>query len=142
MVDLMLMDGLLAAIRPGTRLIIVGDADQLPSVGAGNVLRDMIRSEYIPCVRLREIFRQAEESLIIVNAHRINNGEYPAANEKDRDFFIMRKQTEEAILQTITELFSGRLERYYDFIRSGYDIQVLTPTKKGLLGTVNLNNVL
>ncbi|MBQ6622710.1 MAG: AAA family ATPase [Mogibacterium sp.] len=142
MVDLMLMDGLLTALKPGTRLIIVGDADQLPSVGAGNVLRDMIRSEYIPTVRLREIFRQAEESLIVVNAHRINSGEYPTANARDRDFFIMRKPDEESILQTITELFGGRLERYYDFIHSGYDIQVLTPTKKGLLGTVNLNKVL
>lgn len=142
MIDLLLMDGLLKAIKPGTRLIIVGDADQLPSVGAGNVLRDMINSEYIPTARLREIFRQAGESLIVVNAHMINKGEYPYFNEKDKDFFMMHRQSEDDILATIKDLFSGRLQNYYEFIKTGYDIQVLTPTKKGTLGTVNLNNVL
>lgn len=142
MIDLMLMDGLLKAISPGTRLIIVGDVDQLPSVGAGNVLRDMIRSEYIPTVRLTEIFRQAEESLIVVNAHMIQQGEHPYANESDKDFFLMRRNREEDILATIKELFQGRLENYFDFVHSGYDIQVITPTKKGMLGTLNLNQVL
>lgn len=142
MIDLLLMDGLLKAIKPGTRLIIVGDADQLPSVGAGNILRDMINSEYIPTARLKEIFRQAGESLIVVNAHMINKGEYPYFNEKDKDFFMMHRQSEDDILATIKELFAGRLENYYEFIKSGYDIQVLTPTKKGTLGTVNMNNVL
>ena len=82
MVDILLMDALTEAIAPGTRLILVGDADQLPSVGAGNVLRDIIASEMIPTVRLTEIFRQAQESMIVVNAHRINRGEYPFCNEK------------------------------------------------------------
>ena len=77
MIDLMLMNGLVSAVKPGTRLIIVGDADQLPSVGAGNVLRDIIASEYIQCTGLTEIFRQAGESMIVVNAHKINKGEYP-----------------------------------------------------------------
>ncbi len=142
MIDLMLMDGLLKAIQPGTRLIIVGDVDQLPSVGAGNVLRDMIRSEYITTVRLTEIFRQAEESLIVVNAHMIQQGEHPYSNESNKDFFLMRRSREEDILATIQELFQGRLENYFDFVHSGYDIQVITPTKKGMLGTVNLNQVL
>ena len=142
MVDLMLMEGLLKAVKPGTRLIIVGDADQLPSVGAGNVLRDMLRSEYIPAVRLHEIFRQAGESLIVVNAHMIQRGEYPYANESNKDFFVMRRSREEDILNTVEDLFRGRLQNYYDFIHSGYDIQVLTPTKKGLLGTIHLNEVL
>lgn len=142
MVDLMLMDGLLRAIKPGSRLIVVGDVDQLPSVGAGNVLRDMIRSEYITTVKLREIFRQAEESLIVVNAHRINNGEYPEANESDKDFFLMSRENDNDILDSVKELISGRLEKYYDFIGSSADIQILTPTRKGILGTVNLNQVL
>ena len=142
MVDLMLMDGLLKAIRPGTRLIIVGDVDQLPSVGAGTVLRDLIMSEYIPTVRLTEIFRQAGESLIVVNAHRIQQGEYPSYNEHNKDFFLMTRDTDASILSTIEELFQGRLQNYYDFIHDGFDIQVITPTKKGVLGTVNLNQVL
>ncbi len=142
MVDLMLMDGLLKAIRPGTRLIIVGDVDQLPSVGAGTVLRDMIQSEYIPTVRLTEIFRQAGESLIVVNAHRIQQGEYPSYNEHNKDFFLMNRDSDQSILSTMEELFRGRLQNYYDFIHDGFDIQVITPTKKGLLGTVNLNQVL
>ena len=142
MVDIMLMDGLLCALRPDTRLIIVGDADQLPSVGAGNVLRDMIRSEYIETVRLRGIFRQAEESRIIVNAHRINNGEYPVTGNRDDDFFFLHRDSEEDMLRTVRELVSGRLSSYYDFINSDQDVQVLTPTRRGLLGTANLNSVL
>jgi exodeoxyribonuclease V alpha subunit len=142
MIDLMLMDGLLRALSDGTRLIIVGDADQLPSVGAGNVLRDMINSDYIPTIRLKEIFRQAGESLIVVNAHLINSGEYPGFNEKDSDFFMMEKKTDEDIVATIESLFTGRLESYYDFVRSWRDIQVITPTRKGKLGTASLNQVL
>lgn len=142
MIDILLMEGLLKAIKDGTRLIIVGDADQLPSVGAGNVLRDMIKSEKLHTCRLKEIFRQAEESDIVVNAHRINDGEYPEYSGKDSDFFIMRDNSDERILNSICELASGRLENYYDFIDSWNDIQVLTPTKKGLLGTHNLNAVL
>lgn len=104
MVDIMLMDALTEAVVPGTRLVMVGDADQLPSVGAGNVLRDIIGSEIISTVRLTEIFRQAEESMIVVNAHRINNGEYPFCNEKDKDFFLMNRRSEAAVLSTILEL--------------------------------------
>lgn len=142
MVDLLLMDGLLDAIKSGSRLIIVGDADQLPSVGAGNVLRDMIESEYIPTIRLKEIFRQASESKIVVNAHLINSGEYPEPSGRDGDFFLMQRDHEEEILTTIKELVGGRLARYYDFVQSGRDIQVITPTRKGALGTGNLNAAL
>lgn len=142
MVDLMLMNGLVNALKPGTRLIMVGDADQLPSVGAGNVLRDIINSEHIYCVKLTEIFRQAKESLIVVNAHRINRGEYPAANEKDKDFFFMRRASEPEVLATIKELYSTRLPRYYTDCVPIRDIQVLTPVRKGLIGSINLNKEL
>ena len=142
MIDLMLMNGLVSAIRPGTRLIIVGDSDQLPSVGAGNVLRDMIDSEYIYYTRLKEIFRQAGESMIVVNAHRINNGEYPQCNVRDKDFFFMHRGSEKEMVATIKELCVSRLPGYYEDIRSAADIQVLTPVRKGLLGSINLNREL
>ena len=109
MVDILLMEGLLAAVRPGTRLILVGDADQLPSVGAGNVLRDILASETVHAVRLKEIFRQAAESLIVVNAHRINRGEYPTYNEKDKDFFFLERQRYKDIQDTVRELLTTRL---------------------------------
>lgn len=142
MIDLMLMDGLVSAIRPGTRLILVGDADQLPSVGAGNVLRDIINSEYVYCVKLTEIFRQAKESLIVVNAHRINRGEYPDCNEKGKDFFLMRQKTEKEMLALIQDLCMRRLPAYYKDLLPMRDIQVLTPVRKGLLGSINLNRKL
>lgn len=142
MVDILLMDALTEAIVPGTRLIMVGDADQLPSVGAGNVLRDIIGSEMICTVRLTEIFRQAEESMIVVNAHRINRGEYPFCNEKDRDFFLMGRNSEAAVLSTIQELCAARLPRFYKDLDPLRDIQVLTPTRKGTVGTGNLNRQL
>lgn len=142
MIDLMLMNGLVSAIRPGTRLILVGDADQLPSVGAGNVLRDIINSEYIYCVKLTEIFRQAKESLIVVNAHRINKGEYPDCNEKGKDFFMMRQKTEKEMLQLIKDLCVRRLPSYYTELLPVRDIQILTPVRKGLLGSINLNKEL
>ncbi|MDO4870211.1 MAG: ATP-dependent RecD-like DNA helicase [Bacillota bacterium] len=147
MIDLLLMNSLLSAIRPGTRLIIVGDDDQLPSVGAGNVLRDMIASEYIFCTRLTEIFRQARESMIVVNAHRINHGEYPDCNAKGKDFFLLRRKSEKEMLDTIKELCIKRLPEYYgDLVEGGIrparDIQVLTPVRKGTLGCINLNQVL
>ena len=142
MIDLMLMNGLVSAIRPGTRLILVGDADQLPSVGPGNVLRDMINSEYIYCVKLTEIFRQARESLITVNAHKINKGEYPYCNEKDKDFFFMRQSTEKEMLQMIRDLCTRRLPAYYTDVLPVRDIQVLTPVRKGILGSINLNRAL
>ena len=142
MIDLMLMNGLVSAIRPGTRLILVGDADQLPSVGAGNVLRDIIDSEFIFSVKLTEIFRQAKESLIVVNAHKINKGEYPDCNEKGKDFFMMRQKTEKEMLQLIKDLCTRRLPAYYTDLMPVRDIQVLTPVRKGLLGSINLNKEL
>ncbi|MDO5414382.1 MAG: ATP-dependent RecD-like DNA helicase [Bacillota bacterium] len=142
MIDLLLMNGLVNAIRPGTRFIIVGDADQLPSVGAGNVLRDIIASEYIYCTRLTEIFRQAGESMIVVNAHRINKGEYPDCNAKDKDFFLLRRSTEKEMLATIKELCLTRLPEYYKELSPTSDIQILTPVRKGLLGSINLNKEL
>ena len=142
MIDILLMEGLLRAIKSGTRLIIFGDSDQLPSVGAGNVLRDMIKSESIHTTHLKEIFRQAKSSNIIVNAHRINDGEYPEYGGSESDFFMINERSGERILDLISELMAGRLEKYYDFIASWKDIQVLTPTKKGMLGTHNLNKML
>ena len=139
MVDIMLMNGLVNAIQAGTRLIIVGDADQLPSVGAGNVLRDIIDGEIIYSVKLNEIFRQARESLIVVNAHKINKGEYPDCNEKGKDFFLMRIGAEKEMLKTIKELCASRLPGYYEDCVPVRDIQVLTPARKGLLGCVSLN---
>ena len=139
MIDLKLMDGLVSAIRPGTRFILVGDDDQLPSVGAGNVLRDIITSEYICCTRLTEIFRQAAESMIVVNAHRINHGEYPDCNSKDKDFFLLRRNTEKEMQDTILELISRRLPAYYPDTSGMRDIQVLTPVRKGNLGTLVMN---
>ena len=133
MVDILLMEGLVNAVRPGTRLILVGDADQLPPVGAGNVLRDILRSDTIHSVRLTEIFRQASESLIVVNAHLINRGEYPSYNEKDKDFFFIERSREPDILATIKDLCTRRLPNYYGDCDPLSDIQVLTPTRKGLL---------
>ncbi len=139
MIDLMLMSSLVSAVKPGTRLIIVGDADQLPSVGAGNVLRDIIESEYIYSIKLTEIFRQAKESLIVVNAHKINRGEYPDYNEKGKEFFLMRQKTEKEMLALIKDLCARRLPAYYTGLSPLKDIQVLTPVRKGALGTANLN---
>lgn len=147
MIDLMLMNGLVNAILPGSRFIIVGDDDQLPSVGAGNVLRDIIASEYVHCTKLNQIFRQAGESMIVVNAHRINRGEYPDCNAKDKDFFLLRCRGEKEMLATIKELCLTRLPGYYaDLVPGGLravrDIQVLTPVRKGTVGCINLNKEL
>lgn len=142
MVDIMLMDALTDAVPPGRRLIMVGDADQLPSVGAGNVLRDIINSEIINTVKLTEIFRQAQESMIVVNAHRINKGEYPFCNEKEKDFFMLSRANEASVLNTIKELCSTRLPKFYSDCDPIRDIQVLTPTRKGMLGTYSLNSEL
>ena len=139
MIDVNLMNSLLKAIKLGTRLIIVGDVDQLPSVGAGNVLNDLINSEFIKVVRLREIFRQRAESLITVNAHRINNGEMPHLNKKGNDFYFIRSENSEDILNTIIDLVNRRLPKFnkdWDKLR---DIQVLTPMRKGVLGVENMN---
>ncbi|MDD7717971.1 MAG: ATP-dependent RecD-like DNA helicase [Eubacteriaceae bacterium] len=142
MLDLLLTQGLTDAIKPGTRLILVGDVDQLPSVGAGNVLRDIIESEYVHTVMLKEIFRQAEESMIVVNAHRINKGERPFINSRDKDFFFMERAKENQIVDLIVELVTGRLAAYYEGTDSVKDIQVLTPVKKGILGSIALNQAL
>lgn len=139
MVDLMLMHGLVRALTPGTRLILVGDADQLPPVGPGNILRDILESEYIYAVRLKEIFRQAQESMIVVNAHRINRGEAPSVNERDRDFFLMRETSEKQMLSTLLDLCRHRLPAHYREMTPLRDIQVLTPVRKGMLGVINLN---
>ena len=142
MIDILLMNGLVNAIKPGSRLILVGDSDQLPSIGAGNVLRDIIAGEIIYNVKLTEIFRQARESLIVVNAHKINKGEYPYCNEKDKDFFLIRSNSEKETLKTIKDLCINRLPLFFEDCVPMRDIQVLTPARKGLLGCVNLNTEL
>ncbi len=142
MVDILLMKALLEAIPGGARLILVGDADQLPSVGAGNVLRDILDSEIIPSMKLTEIFRQAQESLIVVNAHRINKGEYPYCNEKDKDFFLVQRKTEKEMLETIKDLCIRRLPARYGEIDPVKDLQVLSPVRRGLIGSINLNGEL
>ncbi|CAG9351050.1 ATP-dependent RecD-like DNA helicase [Clostridium perfringens] len=139
MIDITLMNALLKSIKVGTRLIIVGDVDQLPSVGAGNVLNDFIESGFTKVVRLKEIFRQGKESMIVVNAHKINKGEMPKLNEKGTDFFFIRNDIQEGILNTIIDLINTRLPRFnsnWDKLKS---IQVLVPMKKGVLGVTNLN---
>jgi len=148
MVDVVLMRGLLRAILPGTRLILVGDADQLPSVGAGNVLHDILESDAVPCVRLCDIFRQDESSMIVLNAHRINNGELPVLKTRETDFFFERKVAQSEAAQTICQLLQTRLPKYLRFPEGQWrseavrTIQVLTPTKKGDCGALNLNKLL
>ncbi len=142
MIDILLMNGVVNALKPGTRLILVGDADQLPSVGAGNVLRDILESEIIYSIRLKEIFRQAKESLIVVNAHKINKGEYPSFNEKNKDFFFLKRQGERETLRTVKELVERRLPNYFENCNVKRDVQILTPMRKGLLGMYQLNEEL
>ncbi|MCL2197346.1 MAG: ATP-dependent RecD-like DNA helicase [Defluviitaleaceae bacterium] len=141
MIDILLMKSLLDAVADGTRLILVGDVDQLPSVGAGNVLKDLIASECLPVARLTEIFRQAAESAIITNAHRINKGDYPELNDKEKDFFFISRHSPEDALQTILDLIATRLPAYKKFDPL-HDIQVLTPMRKSLLGVMHLNTIL
>ena len=141
MVDILLLEALLKAMSPQTKLIIVGDSDQLPSVGAGNVLYDIIGSERISTVRLDEIFRQATESLIVVNAHAINHGEFPELAVKDRDFFFMPVNNGNETVDVVLDLISRRLPKAYGNEIS-QKIQVLTVCKKGTIGTVNLNKML
>ena len=138
MIDLELLQALLSAIRRGARLILIGDIDQLPSVGAGNVLSDMIASERIPTIRLTEIFRQSGESMIVTNAHKINMGERPNLSAVDSEFFFVGRQFEKDIPSTVTELVLERLPRKYgrDVAES---IQVITPSKKGFGGVDILN---
>ena len=143
MVDMFLMNYLLQSIYLGTKLILVGDSDQLPSVGPGNVLKDIIDSNKVKTIHLEKIFRQAAKSKIIVNAHRVNEGEGFIKNkdlseESKDDFFFINESSQEKILEQIISLCTGRLKKYgdYDFFEN---IQILTPTKKGLLGTKELN---
>jgi exodeoxyribonuclease V alpha subunit len=140
MVDLVLMRALLAALRGDCRLILVGDPDQLPSVGAGNVISDLLRSGIIPTVRLTEIFRQAAESAIVMNAHEVNRGEMPNLRSGQGDFFFLRRQDPESAVQTIVELCSTRLPGNMGIPAD--QIQVLTPTRKRATGTAALNRAL
>ncbi len=141
MIDVLLMSGLLRAVANGTRIILVGDVDQLPSVGAGNVLKDIIESGCINVVRLNEIFRQARESAIVTNAHRINNGEYPILNDASKDFFFLKRHNMEDVNNTIVELITKRLPKFLN-ISDNKAIQVLSPMKKSPIGVENLNNIL
>ena len=141
MIDILLMHALLRAVAEGTRLIFVGDVDQLPSVGAGNVLKDMIRSERLEVIRLKQVFRQAQESAIIMNAHRINQGEELVLNDKEKDFFFIRRAYSEDVVRTIVDLVTNRLPKFMECDKN-QDIQVLTPMRKSPFGVQNLNQVL
>ncbi|MCI6061699.1 MAG: ATP-dependent RecD-like DNA helicase [Dorea sp.] len=140
MVDLPLMYALLGAIMPGTRLILVGDRNQLPSVGPGSVLKDIIDSGCFPVVMLTKIFRQAGESDIVVNAHKINRGEEVVLDNKSRDFFFLKRQDPNMIISNVITLIQKKLPKYVD--ARPYDIQVLTPMRKGVLGVERLNRIL
>lgn len=140
MVDIYLLNALLRALVPGTRLIMVGDVNQLPSVGPGNVLKDMIRAHFCNVVRLNKIFRQAAESEIILNAHRINNGEPISLNNTSRDFFHLERNNSRDIINVMIQLIMQKLPPYVK--ASPYDIQVLSPMRKGELGVENLNKIL
>ena len=140
MVDIFLIHSLLLAVTAGTRIILVGDENQLPSVGPGNVLRDIIRSRVFPVVELTKIFRQASHSDIVVNAHKIHNGEPISLDNKSRDFFFLKRDNADIIIRVVIALIQEKLPRYVD--AKPFDIQVLTPMRKGLLGVERLNQVL
>ena len=140
MVDAYLMHALLDAVTVGTRLIMVGDMNQLPSVGPGSVLKDMIQSGCIPVVSLTRIFRQAQESDIVVNAHKINRGEPVLLDNKSRDFFFLKRDDANVIISIVIQLVRDKIPRYVN--AKMYDIQVLTPMRKGLLGVERLNKIL
>ena len=140
MVDIHLIHSLLMAVMAGTRLILVGDENQLPSVGPGNVLRDIIRSGQFPVVELKKIFRQASESDIVVNAHKINKGEQVEINNKSRDFFFLKRYDADIIIRVVIALIQEKLPKYVE--AKPFEIQVLTPMRKGLLGVERLNQIL
>ena len=140
MVDVLLLNQLLRAVPQGKRVILVGDPDQLPPVGPGFPFGDMLRSGMLPTVRLTQVFRQAQESLIVMNAHRINAGELPELRRVDKDFFFMRRKSEEELCQLIAQLCSTRLPNNMGIPSD--QIQVLSPTRKGGAGTGNLNRLL
>ena len=141
MVDVVLFEKLLRAVRLGCRLIMVGDSDQLPSVGAGNLLGDIIDSGIVPVTELKEIFRQAQQSCIVTNAHRIVAGEYPDLTRKDSDFFFFKRTDYQQALKLIVDLAKTRLPKAYNYSPTE-DIQILTPSRKGVTGTVELNKLL
>lgn len=138
MVDAILMSSLISSVKYGARVILVGDSDQLPSVGAGNVLSDIIESGTVPTVSLNTVFRQAEESMIVVNAHKINQGEYPVLNVRDKDFFFVEAENVDETYEKILDLVSNRLPKAYD-LDTFSDIQVITPMKKTAVGVFSLN---
>ena len=140
MVDLPLMQALLRAVMPGTRLILVGDGNQLPSVGPGSVLKDLIKSECFPIVKLTKIFRQAQKSDIIMNAHKINRGDSVILDNKSKDFFFLKRQDPNVIISVVLTLIQKKMPKYVN--ASTYDIQVLTPMRKGVLGVERLNTIL
>ena len=140
MVDITLLYALLKAIGHGTRLILVGDINQLPSVGPGNVLRDIIASECFPVVTLQKIFRQAGQSDIVANAHKINDGQHIVLDNKSRDFFLLKRYDADVIISVMLQLVKQKMPKYVD--ATPYDVQVLTPTRKGLLGVERLNGIL
>ena len=141
MIDQNLMYSLLKAIKPGARLIIIGDSDQLPSVGAGNILRDLIDGGRFSTIKLNEIFRQASESLIVTNAHAINKGEMPNLEAKDKDFFFLPRSSNTDIANTVADLCKNRLPKAYG-VRATANLQVISPSRKGEAGTENLNIIL
>lgn len=141
MIDIILMYHLLKAVNDGCRVVFVGDKDQLPSVGPGKVLKDMLDSGLFATVTLNEIYRQESESLITVNAHRINNGQLPKLNVSDKDFFLIKRDNQERCLDTLVDVCVNRLPQTYN-IDPRRDIQVLIPTKKGICGVLNVNKVL
>lgn len=141
MLGITLFEALLKAIKPGARLLLIGDSSQLPSVGAGNVLADLIASERFATVCLTEIFRQAQESLIVTNAHAINRGEYPDLSVRDKDFFFLSRESDQLCSQTVADLYAERLPKTYGEKAVG-GIQVITPTRNGVSGTESLNKLL
>ena len=140
MVDIFLMHSLLLAVTAGTRIILVGDENQLPSVGPGNVLRDIIQSGVFPVVELKKIFRQASHSDIVVNAHKIHNGEQVSLDNKSRDFFFLKRYDADIIIRVVIALIQEKLPKYVD--ARPFEIQVLTPMRKGLLGVERMNQIL
>ena len=138
MIDIMMMNNLVKGIKPTTQLIIVGDVNQLPSVGPGSVLKDIILSDIVPTVELKQIYRQSAKSDIVINAHRVNEGLYPEFKSKDTDLFFIGTKTIEQTLSEISSLITYRLESYsnLDILK---DLQILSPVKKTELGTIELN---
>ncbi|MBN2260211.1 MAG: ATP-dependent RecD-like DNA helicase [Clostridiales bacterium] len=141
MIDINLFNYFLKAVTVETKLVIIGDADQLPSIGPGNVLQDIIDSYFFTTIRLNEIYRQGENSLIVLNAHLINHGNMPKVNEKEGDFFVMQYNKQNEILENLKSLISERLPKFYN-LDPVKDIQIITPLKNGVLGTRNLNELM